>query len=56
MLVSFGGTPNGMKRGPTSEEGHSSGRDEEESGMDKEDDLEPHDRSAIRQRAGSLHR
>ncbi|KAE8843058.1 hypothetical protein HRS9139_02355 [Pyrenophora teres f. teres] len=55
VLVSFGGTPSGMKRGPMSEEGHSSGRDEEESGMDKDDGLEPHDRSAVRQHAGSLH-
>ncbi|EDU39676.1 anion exchange family protein [Pyrenophora tritici-repentis] len=55
VLVSFGGTPGGMKRRPMSEEGHSSSRDEEESGMDKEDDSEPHDRSAVRQRAGSLH-
>ena len=55
VLVSFGGTPSGMKRGPMSEEGHSSGRDEEESGIEEEEDSEPYDRSAVRQRAGSLH-
>lgn len=55
VLVSFGGTPSGLKGGSMSEEGQSSGRDEEESGMEKNDRSESHHRNAVRQRVGSLH-